>query len=166
MMSTYDEEGYDIPEDPELKQRQESDEYDPNEVLKQTGRLQSRMVDAIGKQKIDDLVGDPKLLEATSAFLNGVNNTAVQTIRNGIVEKHTDVGAIADEVMKRMRHSGQSNIRRSEGNERGRIPRNVEIPMDDKEANIEKSMLQRGLIDQNFDQFAEAHDIPTGTTED
>lgn len=166
-MSTYDQDGYDVPEDPELEKEEPSDDdYDPQKILKQTGRLQSRMVDAIGKQDIETLVGDSKLLEATSAFLNGVNNTAVQVTRNNIVEKTTDVGAVADEVMKRMRTEGRSSIRTADSGQQGRIPRNVEIPMTDGEAKIEKGMLQRGLIDQKFDEFAEAHDIPTGQEED
>lgn len=133
--------------------------YDPQEMLRQTGEVQHQIIGAIKNLDMDKLVQSPSALESVSSFLNGVNNTAVQTTRNNIVQSATDVGAIADAVYDKMRRDKGSNIRTVEDTGRkGRIPTNVHIDLDSDQV-IETGMLQRGLIEQTFDEFAEKHDI-------
>lgn len=140
--------------------------YDPQEMLRQTGEVQHQIIGAIKNLDMDKLVQSPSALESVSSFLNGVNNTAVQTTRNNIVQSATDVGAIADAVYDKMRRDKGSNIRTVEDTGRqGRIPTNVHIDLDSDQV-IETAMLQRGLIEQTFDEFAEKHDIRIATPVD
>ena len=129
--------------------------YDPTAMLHKTGALQSKIIDGITQLDVSEIISRPSTLESISSFLNGVNNTAVQVTRNNIVGSATDVGAIADAVYDRMRKGGNSNIKTvEETGKQGRIPTDVIIPMEGVQP-IEDKMLQRGLIEQTFDEFAD-----------
>ncbi len=148
----------------ETEEEQDDFAYDPQAMLRQTGKLQSRIVEGIGKLNMDDLASDAKLLESVSSFLNGVNNTAVQVTRNNIVGSALDVGNIADEVIARMRNTKTSNIRTvNDTGTKGKIPTNVQIELTDEDQAIEEGMLQRGLVNQTFDEFAEQQGITIKT---
>lgn len=130
--------------------------YDPQQMLKKTGKLQSDIIDAIGTLGAQALVEKPALLESVSSFLNGVNNTAVQVTRNNIVGSSMDVGSIADAVYDRMRRDKTSGIKTvEETGRRGKIPTNVTIDLDETDQAIEEGMLEKGLINQTFDEFAD-----------
>lgn len=140
------------------------DDYDPQKMLQKTGKLQGRIIDAIGKMELDDIVHKPSSLESISSFLNGVNNTAVQTIRNGIVQTQTDVGAIADAVYDRMVKDKKSNIKRAEANAPVREI-DTTIP-DDVDLGFEDAMLERGITNKTFDDFAEEQGMVKKTNDE
>lgn len=136
--------------------------YDPQRMLQETGKVQNTIVKAIGKMDIETLVKTPSALESVSSFLNGVNNTAVQVTRNNIVGSALDVGGVADEVIRRMKEEKMTGIKTVKETGRQReIPMNVQIE-DAEDLAFEDKMLERGIVTQTFDEFAEVHNIHTG----
>lgn len=136
--------------------------YDPQKMLGRTAEVQNRVIDSIMQLDMDKVAHSPSHLEAIGSFLNGVNNTAVQTTRNNIVQSAMDVGAIADAVYDKMRKEKHSGIRtvgdESAKGRKGTIPKNVDITLD-ADQKIEEGMLERGLVSQTYDEFAEIHQI-------
>lgn len=149
-----------------IENQEVEQDYDPNETLKKVGKVQNRMLDAVGRLNMDDLVSDPKIMEGVNALLNGMNSTSVQVIRNGLIQSASDTGAVADAMIERMKERGITLIETSTGNNHtGRIPQNVIIDIEDGEV-IEERMLSRGIEDNNFDRFAAENDIRHRSDED
>ena len=141
-------------------QEQKDYRYNPESTLHKVGFVQDKMLDAVMGMDMEVLMTSPKVMENVNTLLSNMNGTAVQVTRNSIVESNSNVGALADAVVERMQAQGIATIKTvtEDSPNRGNIPGNIVIEDADFEE-IQPGMLQRGLISQTYDEFADNHGL-------
>ena len=134
--------------------------YNPEHALHKVGFVQEQILDAVMGMDMQELLYKPKIMENVNALMNNMNGTAVQVTRNAIVESNSNLGALADAVVDRLAATGTKLIKtvQDTGGTKGSIPSDINISDIDFEE-IQPDMLQRGLISQTYDEFADANDL-------
>ena len=144
-----------------LRQQEQKDyRYNPEHSLHKVGYVQDKMLDAVMGMDMDVLMTSPKVMENVNSLLANMNGTAVQVTRNSIVESNTDNGAMADAIVDRLAARGMTLIKTADASSdvRGSVPQGLVIDDVDFEE-IQPGMLQRGLISQTYDEFADKNDL-------
>lgn len=144
----------------QLEQEAKDYRYNPEHTLHKVGFVQNKMLDAVANMDMEDLLFKPQIMENVNTLLNNMNGTAVQVTRNSIVESSSNLGAMADAVVERMAQQGLTTIKTvtPDSNVKGKVPTNLVIEDADFEE-IQPGMLQRGLINQTYDDFADNHGL-------
>ena len=132
-------------------------QYDPRLALARAGAIQDKLLQAVDQLDPEDLLFKPQVMENVNTLLNNVNGTAVQVMRNSIVESNSNAGVLADAVIAQMEQRGLTLIQKG-GSKQGHVPEAVMIDENEFEG-IETGMLEKGLVHKTFDEFADEHGI-------